>query len=273
MEVGLLTAPFGRDSIETITSFAAGAGFAALEVCATPGCAHWDAAAPEKWAAAAAAAGLRVSSLATYVNISDADPTKRAENQAIVRAAVRAAEQAGTDVVCCMAGLPPAGMTREATMQEISGPFYRELSQEAADLGVKLALENWTATCIMNLAQWDLIFELVPADNFGLNFDPSHLVWQDIDYLMAVERYAKRIFHTHAKDTEMLAHKRAFVGNQVGGWWRYVIPGYGEIDWGVYVGRLRHNGYDGVLSIEHEDGAVGREAGFVQGLRHLQQWC
>jgi sugar phosphate isomerase/epimerase len=273
MEVGFLTGPFAAEPIETVTSFAASAGFDALEVYAGPGCAHFDAAAPEKLAEAMTAAGLRVSSLAAYVNISDADEAARARNQSIVRTLVQVAPRAGTDVVCCGAGLPPAGMTREQTLQEISAPFYRELCKEAADLGVKLALENWAATCIMNLAQWDLCFELVPAGNFGLNFDPSHLVWQDIDYLMAVERYANRIFHTHAKDTEVVAHQRAFLGNQTPGWWRYVIPGYGEIDWGVYVSRLRHNGYDGVLSIEHEDGATGREAGFVQGLRHLRQWC
>ncbi len=273
MEVGLLTVPFAGDTIETVTSFAAAAGFDALEVYAAPECAHFDAATPEKLLEATAAAGLHVSSLAAYVNISDADEATRTRNHKVVRDLVRVARQAGTDVVCCIAGLPPAGMTREQTLQEITAPFYRELCKEAADLGVKLALENWFATCIMNLAQWDLCFELVTDENFGLNFDPSHLLWQDIDYLMAVERYAKRIFHTHAKDTEIVAHKRAFLGNQTYGWWRYVIPGYGEIDWGVYVGRLRDNGYDSVLSIEHEDGAVGREAGFVQGLRHLKQWC
>ena len=273
MEVGLLTGPFAGDTIETVVAFAASAGFDALEVHAGPDCAHFDAAVPEKLAEAVGVAGLRVSSLAAYVNVSDPDETTRARNQDVLRGLVQVASRAGTDVVCCGAGLPPGGMTRERTLQEITAPFYRELCKEAADLGVKLALENWFATCIMNLAQWDLCFELVPAENFGLNFDPSHLLWQDIDYLMAVERYAQRIFHTHAKDTEIAAHKRAFLGNQTYGWWRYVIPGYGEIDWGVYVGRLRQNGFDGVLSIEHEDAAVGREAGFVQGLRHLKQWC
>ncbi len=273
MDIGLLTAPFARESLETVVSFAAKAGFAALEVCASPGCAHFDPAQPERLAEAVADAGLRVSSLAAYGNIADADPGNRARNQDLLRNLVRIAARAGTDVICCGAGLPPAGMTREDTLREVTAPFYRELSKEAADRGVKLALENWAATCIMNLAQWDLCFELVPDDNFGLNFDPSHLVWQDIDYLMAVERYAQRIFHTHAKDTEIVAHKRAFLGNQVHGWWRYVIPGFGVIDWGQYIGRLRQNGYDGVLSIEHEDGAVGREAGFLQGLRHLQQSC
>ena len=82
-----------------------------------------------------------------------------------------------------------------------------------------------------------------------------------------------RIFHTHAKDTLVDRAARARVGIYASGWWRYVIPGFGNIPWGEYISHLRMNGYDGVLSIEHEDGAVGREAGFVQGLRHLKQWC
>jgi sugar phosphate isomerase/epimerase len=52
-----------------------------------------------------------------------------------------------------------------------------------------------------------------------------------------------------------------------------VIPGYGEIDWGVYIARLRDVGYNGVLSIEHEDRAFGREEGFIKALRHLSQFC
>lgn len=273
MEVGMLTAPFHGESLDTVIAFASPAGFAALEVQAAPGSTHFDPDQPERLAEAAAAADLRVSSLAAYLDISNSDESVRAENQAHLRKIVQVAPRAGTDIVCCLAGLPPAGMTREETLEQIAAPFFRELAAEAADRGVKLALENWAATNIMNLPQWDLIFELVPAANFGLNFDPSHLVWQDIDYLMAVERYADRLFHTHAKDTEIVAHHRAFRGNQASGWWRYVIPGFGEIDWGTYIARLRANGYDGVLSIEHEDSTVGREEGFVLGLRHLQQWC
>ena len=273
MDIGLLTVPFANDPLDTVVTFAAEEGFDALEVAAGPGCAHFDPAHPEKLAEAAAEWGLRVSSLAAYVNITDGDADARQANQDLLQRLVQVASRAGTDVVCTIAGLPPAGVTREQAIREVAAPFLADLAARAAGVGVKLALENWYATNLMNLAQWDLLFELAPAENLGLNFDPSHLVWQDIDHLLAVERYASRIFHTHAKDVEIVRHKRAFLGNQSGGWWRYVIPGFGDIDWGVYVGRLRANGYDGVLSIEHEDNAVGREEGFLQGLHHLEQFC
>jgi sugar phosphate isomerase/epimerase len=112
----------------------------------------------------------------------------------------------------------------------------------------------------------------VPDANLGLNFDPSHLHWQGIDYLEAVDWFKDRIFHTHAKDVEIKRHMLRWVGNQSGGWWRYVIPGYGEINWGVYIARLRAAGYNGVLSIEHEDSAFGVEEGFIKGQRHLAQY-
>jgi len=114
---------------------------------------------------------------------------------------------------------------------------------------------------------------VVPNANFGLNYDPSHLMWQEIDYIAGVDRYGKRIFHTHAKDTAVKEHLRRWVGNQDGGgWWRYVIPGLGQVRWGEYISALKANGYDGVLSIEHEDGSVGREEGFLIGKKYLEQF-
>jgi sugar phosphate isomerase/epimerase len=119
----------------------------------------------------------------------------------------------------------------------------------------------------------DLMFESVPNENVGLNYDPSHLLWQGCDYHAPVEMFASRIFHTHAKDTDVNDRVLRRVGNQNGGWWRYCIPGYGRIDWGCYVATLRRMGVNNVLSIEHEDGALGREEGFVRGLNYLRMYA
>jgi sugar phosphate isomerase/epimerase len=274
MHVGILTAPFHNDPLETILDLARGTDFKSLEVDASPGSAHFDMENPEKLAEEAGAAGLEISSLGTYMNPTNADEAAREETQQHILKVAKLCRRAGTDTLCLLGGLPPAGMSKEETLEKILAPFTRELAKVAADEGIKIGFENWTATVLGHLGQWDLFFfDLVPDENIGLNFDPSHLYWQDIDYMMAIERYADRIFHTHAKDTEVIEHKKSFVGNQGQGWWRYVIPGYGHLDWGAYIGRLRLHGYDGVLSIEHEDGAVGREEGFLQGLRHLQQFC
>jgi len=274
MQVGMLTAPMGQENLNTVVEFAGAAGFDALEV--TVGSAHCDIMGDFDAAAFKGAiedAGLSISSLAAYRNITDGDEGERAANQAVVEKALDVCAQIGVGVLCTLAGQPPAGMSKEDCIRDVAAPFYKELCPKAADKGIKIAMENWFATNIQHFGQWDMIVELVDCDNFGFNYDPSHLVWQEIDHLEGVERYAARIFHTHAKDVEITAHRKAYVGNQDLSWWRYVIPGFGEIDWGVYCARLRKNGYNGVLSIEHEDSALGREEGFVLGLDYLRQFA
>lgn len=275
MKVGMLTAPMRDVTVEKLVEFAAQAGIAALEVAAAGKSAHFDPDDPDlpkELADACAEAGIGISSLAAYVDVTAADPTARQSNRQLLERLLGVCEAMGVGVLCCLAGLPPEGKSREDTIREDAAPFYRELAKRAADKGIGLALENWYATNIQNLAHWELMFELVPDENFGLNFDPSHLVWQGIDYLHAVDVFGSRIFHTHAKDTEIDQRRLAWVGNQGRGWWRYVIPGLGCIDWGAYIGRLRRAGFDGVLSIEHEDAAVGREEGFIMGARYLRQF-
>ncbi len=275
MQVGMLTAPFRGEKMDTIVEFASEAGFDALEIDVRPGCEHlnveMEAGEAEAIIERVRDAGLQISQIACYVDISDADESERERNQDVLRAAVEMASANGVQNVGCLAGKPCGEMDRYETIDEIAAPFYNDLCPRAAEMGVRFAMENWFATNIMHLGHFEHIFEAVPHENFGLNFDPSHLYHQQIDHLHAVEVFADRIFHTHAKDTEIVQHKLRWLGNRDGrSWWRYVIPGFGEIDWGVYVARLRDNGFDGVLSIEHEDRALGREEGFTRGLQYLR---
>lgn len=276
MQIGMLTARHRSDAMDVIVDFAAEAGFDTLEVDVRPGCAHlsveMDAAQAADIVAQVRDAGLEISQMSCFLDISDTDEQARQANQDALRKAVDLASASGVANLGCLAGKPCGDMSREETIREIAAPFYNEICPMAADKGVRFAMENWFATNIMHLGHWEQIFEAVPHDNFGLNFDPSHLYHQQIDYLRAVEVFKDKIFHSHAKDTEILAHKLAWLGNRdERSWWRYVIPGFGEIDWGVYIARLRDNGFDGTLSIEHEDRAFGREEGFEKGLRYLRQ--
>jgi sugar phosphate isomerase/epimerase len=277
VDIGLLTAPLSRKSLDWVIAFAGENGFQALEVAAGPGSKHLD---TEGFSARGAdsikrlltEAGVRISSLAWYANLLDADRARRSELSRQMRGVIKAAEALGVEVVCTIAGMPMPGKDRERTIEEDFPKVFAPLTEFAGARGIKIAFENWYATNFMNLAHWQRAFEVVPAANLGLNFDPSHLLWQGIDYLQAVEHFKDRIFHTHAKDVEVKAHALRWVGNQSRGWWRYVIPGYGEVDWGVYIARLRSAGYSGVLSIEHEDSAFGVEEGFLKGQRHLSQF-
>jgi len=106
------------------------------------------------------------------------------------------------------------------------------------------------------------LFKAVPSPSLGICLDPSHLVWQGIDYLKATKEFGERIFYSHAKDTEILPDKlyeygvfgkSLEAGGLCDGWWRYRLPGYGEINWPRFIATLFEVGYDDVLAIEHED--------------------
>jgi len=273
MQVGILTAPFGAEPLENIIEFAGKNGIDALEVAAGPGSKQLDItnlsdARVAELKKLLEANNVVISSIAWYNNMTD--PNDREQREKNFRMLVDCAEKMEVGVVCTLAGMPVAGKDKFKTIEEDCAVVFPPIVEYAASKGIKVALENWYATCLQGLAHFDKMFEVVPNENFGLNFDPSHLMWQGIDYIAAVDRFAKRIFHTHAKDTEIKDEKLAYLGNQMGGWWRYVIPGFGRVKWGEYIAALRRNGYNGVLSIEHEDGALGREEGFIKGKNYLK---
>jgi sugar phosphate isomerase/epimerase len=275
MDIGLLTAPLSKEPLEDVIAFAGQSGFGALEVVAGPGSKHIDvanfsAADAERINKLLCAAGVRFSSLAAYgANVTDADPARRADSVKVLMQAVDAAKLLGVDVVCTIAGKPVPGKSKFKTIEEDCREVFPPICEYAAERGIKIALENWFETNIQGLRHFELLFEVVPNDNFGLNFDPSHLIWQGIDYIAAVHHFRARIFHTHAKDTEMREERLRWVGNIERGWWRYVIPGFGAISWGEYISALRAIGYDGVLSIEHEDNTFGEREGFLAAQKYL----
>ena len=277
MYVGILTGRFGGESLEYVAAFAGQYGFGGLEIATGPGSRHID---TNTFGEAEAATlrslmekrNLQISGLAAYTDLTSGDPARREANIKTVRRAIEIAAMLEVEVVCTLAGLPPSGKDKTKTIEEDCAAVFPPLLEFAAEKKIKIALENWYATNIQNLDHWKRLFEVVPHENFGLNFDPSHLLWQDIDYVEAVDRFAPRIFHSHGKDTEIKTHIRRQVGNQGNGWWRYVIPGFGQVKWGEYIAALRRNGYNGVISIEHEDDAVESEEGFLIGKKFLEQY-
>jgi len=270
MKIGFLTACMRDRSLQEVVAFAQEAGFDALEITIS----HLPAEDLIRQGAdireLLATHGLSVSSLAAYGNLLKGGPSER--EQAIQRTTlyVDACSALGTDVLCLLAGMPVEGKSKEQTIAEDFKEVFTPIAKYAAEKGVKLAFENWFATLLQNFDHWDAMLDALPFPNVGFNYDPSHLIWQGIDYLAGVDRYADRIFHTHAKDTEIRHDVLAVRGNQAGGWWRYVIPGFGGVEWGKFVARLRRAAYDGVLSIEHEDAAFSPEEGLRKGLAYLR---
>jgi sugar phosphate isomerase/epimerase len=280
MDVGLLTARFSADkSLGDIARWAAGAGFKALEVTTGP---QGHVRAPDVAADNGAAVkkvlretGLRISSIACYTSPRQLDQVEA--NVKALRNAIATARILGVDVVCTLAGFPlpdASGKMRSKldTIREFLPGYIGPLADEAAAAGIKIAFENWFATNLQSMDHFTAVMEVLPQKNVGFNFDPSHLLWQGVDYVAAVQEIKDRIFHTHAKDTAIFDDKLRRVGCLEGGWWTYVIPGLGRVRWGEYIRQLKLCGYNGVLSIEHEDRAYGPEEGFAIGLRCLQQF-
>ncbi len=159
---------------------------------------------------------------------------------------------------------------------------FTEYARVAEDNGVRIAMENCPhissyPISIGNIgyspAVWELLFEAVPSESIGLEYDPSHLVWLGIDYLRGIYDFKERIYAVHAKDTEIVKsdlYKEGILGTN---WWRYRLPGLGEINWQKFIGALYDIGYKGDIAIEHEDPVFSgdrMEEGLRLSLKHLK---
>ncbi len=255
--LGLLTAAFGGRPLDEVARWAAGAGYEALEVYCPPG-ADLD-----------IEVGLEISALAYYPNNLDPDDAAREAAHAHLRTLIDAAAVRRIGLVCTFAGADPARPLDEnlARFRELWPP----LVAHAEERGVRIAIENcpmvsWPGGTNLAYcpAAWDAMFDAFPGGTLGLNLDPSHLCWLGIDAVRAVRDYGERIFHVHAKDTEIVRDElyRRSILSLGAGWQHGRIPGRGEIDWAAFVGALRDVGYDGVISVEHEDHDVDVEPGF-----------
>ena len=160
---------------------------------------------------------------------------------------------------------------------------FKEVAKAAEDKGVKIAFENWPGLAgyppvrSINFGYhpqaWEMMFDAVDSPALGLEFDPSHLVWQFVDYIAAVKLFGSRIHHVHLKDTEILDGKLSENGFFSRGWWRYRIPGFGMIDWAEFISALKEVGFDGGAAIEHEDPIFSGERrveGLQLGYNHLR---
>ena len=294
MKLGFLTACMPERSLEDIARWAGENGFEALELAAWPGegdrpfvarhlaAENWDGAESERVKSALADNGLEVSALAYYDNNLHPDPATRETIHAHLRACIDAAGDLGVPMGTFI-GRDPAKSVAENLRD--AERVFPALVEYAGERGVKLMIEN----CVMegwhpdghpgNLAYspelWEWMFDL----GLYLNFDPSHLLWLGVDPVEALKPYVDRVIHAHAKDAETFPEQRnrfGFFGRVSTreedpwdmGWWRYRIPSLGDVDFRHYVDALYEGGFDGVLSVEHEDPVWGGTPDKVeQGLR------
>ena len=276
MKLGLLTAPFPRRSLEQVAAWAAGAGFEMLEVACWPaagaerrryaGTSHIDVTSvdPGRVRDVLDQHGLEISSLAYYPNTLHPDAKERRAANTHLRKVIDAAAKLGVPTVGTFAGRDQAKNIPD-NFREFRKVWPR-LVEHAESRGVKIAIENcpmifsydeWPGgtNLAATPAAWDEMFSTVDSPSFGLNLDPSHLVWLMIDAERVVRDYAEKIFHVHAKDLEIDRDGLYRNGTlSLGmGWQVPRLPGLGEVRWGRFIAALYRAGYDGVVSVEHED--------------------
>ncbi len=277
MDIGMLTTPLSGYSLEEVCDLVEDSLIDALEIPAHPGSPHLDAlkltAKRRKEIRKLLEESMLSISALCYYGCDITDSKKMAKAQGNVKKIIDAAASLDVPVVCMLTGFPAPGMSKLETIEKVLPKAFKPILAHAAKKGIKIAVENWFETCLQGIDTYEALFQAIPNENFGLNYDPSHLVHQGCDHLAPISLFKDRIFHTHAKDTLIDYAQRARCGVYAEGWWRYVIPGYGCINWGEYISTLMHNGYTGVLSIEHEDDAFDPLAGFFFGSNHLAQYC
>ena len=272
---------------EAEVAWAREAGFGSLELLVPPGAPLApDSSTLEARAAAKeklAEADIQISALGHYPNMLDPDPDRRAANSKYLLQLMDVAVELGVGTVCTFAGCDP-----ELDLLE-NIPVFKEvwtpLAAEAEQRGIKLGFEN----CPMfrahpfrsfNIAYspraWDAMFEAVDSPALGLEYDPSHMVALQMDYLMLLREYGSKIVHVHAKDGERLPEVVRKYGIFDFNSYRDRIPGMGKCNWGAIISTLHEVGYEGNVDIEGRHDPIyhgpRENEGLVLALRHLSQF-
>lgn len=283
MKLGFLTTCLPKMSLSEIAPYAAHAGYEALEVAAWPAlgerpftATHLDVVGFSQAKADEVKElfydnGLTLSSLAFYDNNLHPDPGERAAINEHVLSCIDAAALLGCPTVGTFVGRDPGRSVGENLAE--AAEVFAPLVDRAADKGVKIVIEN----CVMegwhpdgypgNLAYSPELWEWMFSLGLYLNFDPSHLLWMGIDPVSALKPYVDKVAHAQAKDIQVfpeLRNRYGWPGKAVlrpdpwdVGWWRYRVPGLGEVNWARILDTLYEGGFDGVLSVEHEDPVWG----------------
>jgi sugar phosphate isomerase/epimerase len=302
MKLGFVSAILPELSLEEVAKFAAEEGFTCAELMCWPkgkaerryaGVTHIDVDGftrvdADRVHGIMDSGGVEISGLGYYPNPLAPDHGEAEVYINHLKKVIVAAELLGVGVVNSFIG-------RDWTCSvEGNWPRFREvwppLVAYAEDRGIQIAIENcpmlftedeWPGGKNMAYcpAIWRRMFEEIPSKAFGLNYDPSHLVWQQMDYIKPLREFAHRIVHVHAKDARVDAHRLDDVGILATPLEYHTpkLPGMGDVDWGRFFSVLSDVGYSGPVCIEAEDRAYesslqGRKAALSQSARFLRQF-
>ena len=302
MKLGFVSAILDYCEFEEMIDTAATLGYQCVEVCCWPkgkaerryaGVSHIDVddLSDEKVKYIkdyCAGKGIEISSLAYYPNAMDGDLEKREAAVTHIKKLVEASAKLGVNMVTTFIGRDQTKTVEENL--ELVKEIWPPIIKLAEEKGVKIAIENcpmlfgpdqWPGG--QNLMTtpdiWNKVFEILNSDNLGLNYDPSHFVWQMIDYIKPMYEFKDKIFHVHYKDIKLYADRLERLGTMAYplDYMTPKIPGLGDVDWGKYVSALTDIGYNGPTCVEVEDKAFeGSKEGVINSLvlskRYMDQF-
>lgn len=300
MKLGFVSAILDESSFEEMIDTASELGFECVEAACWPqgkaerryaGVSHIDArrvleddAYAEHILSYCKEKNIEISSLAYYPNTMDPDLAKRKDAVEHIKALIKASRKLGIDMITTFVGRDQNKNVEENL--ELVKKIWPSILTVAKENEVKVAIENcpmlfgpdqWPGgqNLMTTPAIWRKVFEILPYENLGINYDPSHFVWQMIDYIKPIYEFKDKIFHVHYKDIKVYEDKL----NQVGimayplEFMSPKLPGLGDVDWGKYVSALTDIGYDGYTCIEVEDKAFeGSKEAVIKSLMLSQKY-
>ena len=208
--------------------------------------------------------GVEISALAYYPNTMDPDPEKRAAAIAHLEKVIDASAMLGVNMVTTF-----IGRDQNKTVEENMALFrqiWPGIIRKAEEKNVKVAIENcpmlfgpdqWPGgqNLFTSPVLWKEMFAIIDSPCFGINYDPSHFVWQMMDYIQPIYDFRDKVFHVHVKDIKLYKQKLAACGTMAYplDYMSPKIPGLGDVDWSKYISALTDIGYDGYVCLEIED--------------------
>lgn len=294
MQLGLVSAILDQSDFYEMIDIVAENGLECVEVACWPagkaerryaGVSHIDTEhltkeTAEKYKAYAAEKQVAISALAYYPNPLDEDLTKREQVIQHLYSVIDAAKLLDVNLVTTFLGRMPSKPISENLTEMVK--VWQPILAHAEKQQVKIAIENcpmlftedeWPGgqNLMTTPALFRKIFALLDSEYLGLNYDPSHFVWQQMDYLAPLYEFKEKLFHVHYKDIKVYWNKLQEVGVMATPleYMSPKLPGLGDVDWGKYVSALTDIGYNGYTCIEVEDRAY--EADYADVKRSIKQ--
>jgi sugar phosphate isomerase/epimerase len=303
MQLGFVSAILPDLSLEELLAFAAGQGFDCVELMCWPagkaerryaGVTHLDVTGFGDSDAARVSElverhGVAISGLGYYPNPLTANAEERQTYVEHIKHVIAAAARLGVPVMNTFVGRDHTKSIDDnwPVFEEVWPPIITFAEEQGVKVGIENCPMSFTAdewpggkNLAISPAVWRRMFERIPSPNFGLNFDPSHLVWQRIDYVRAIREFGGRFVHVHAKDARV-DHQGLYEFGILGTPLQYhtpKLPGLGDVNWGRFFSALTDSGYDGPVCVEVEDRAYEgslekRKQSLTQSLRYLKQFA